>query len=256
MKGKSVRRSRGELDHPDGIESRRTAWARYLGIAAQVNPKVLKTLLTEEAIARAGARLSQPPDAITSARHYRETSNLAHIRDWCEHWAFLPEWAEGPASDTLAAAWRSRTEGLPSPAALDVSSLITLAPGTVLLGNATKTGLQLDIPAFDWTPTREPYGDAKNRIMGLLDTLVSTELNRIKSEMLDRGYVQPGVKYSAVDHYIWFAKAWLNGESADTIANDSCGDDRRDARAVRRAMRDVREALGLTTRLRSWRSRP
>jgi hypothetical protein len=250
MSGKSMRRSRGELDHhPRGVESRAAAWATFLSVAADLNSEVLSSLLTDEAIERVGARLSQPPDAITSGRFYRETSNLAHIRDWCDCWHFLPEWAEGPASDTLAAAWRSRTEGLPYPTALDVSSLITLAPGTMLLGIATKTPLQLNIPSFDWAPTEETYDDAKTRIMASLDRLVAAELGRIKAEFLAKGYVQTGTKRSA-DHYVWFAKAWLNGESPDSIANRLTGDHARDTRAIQRGIKDVREALGLPIRPR------
>lgn len=249
-----IRLMRGSLDHhAEGVESRAAAWAVYLSIAPEIQPDVMDTLLTEEALTRELARRSSPQ--APSAQQYRQTSNAKHIRAWCQRWRFRPEWAEGPASDTLRAAWQAQREGCPLPTALDLSSLTDNPPGTLLLTSTTTTPLHLDLPAFTWSPTSETFEEAKARIMGTIDAAVTQELERIRQNHLRQGFT-PGRSKRSTIHFVWLARAWLLGESPDTIADELRGNDARDSRTVQRGIADARAALGLLRRPRSWRTRP
>lgn len=242
---------RGSLDHhPKGVESLAAAWSIYLSIATDIEPAVMETLLTAEALAREHARRTGQREL--SAQHYRQTSNAKHIRAWCERWKFRAEWAEEPASETLRAASQAQREGRPLPTALDVSSLTDDPPGTLLLTLATTSRLTLDLPSFTWSPTSETFEDAKARIMGTIDAAVTEELERIRQDHLQQGYTAGRSKRSPI-HFEWLARAWLLGESVDIIVNGLTDGDARDSRTVQRGIADARAALGLPVRPRSWR---
>lgn len=224
--------------HSHGVESMATAWRIYLSIASEVEPRVLTSLLTDDAIARRGVRPDGIPIDESVTRFIRRTSNLSHIRAWCDLWHFKAAWAETPAVDTINAAAHSRITGCPYPDRIITTSLADNPAGSFFLTIATTA--PLDLPQFTWSPTAETMEAATSRILAV----VTSELERIRDTSLRRGYI-PGRTKRSLDHFEWFARNRLIGESADVIANSLEDDDPRDIRTVQRGIKDVREALGL-----------
>lgn len=104
--GRSLRLDHAELVSPDdhntivGI-----AWDTYLEIAARLEPRVMASLLTTDALSA-----SVPPDVLLE-----ETIWGQHIRQWCKQWGFLERYAYYPAWNTLGHSVHAQKHGNPLP---------------------------------------------------------------------------------------------------------------------------------------------
>lgn len=247
--GYRSRSRRGEVDDIHFPLSRRaaSAWTQYLLTAAEVNPDVISSLLT--------------PDALTlSLRFSEERMSIdGHISEWCERWGFIEHFARTPALNTLVDAG---TEGSPLPTTFvcDVHGNRFDRPAIMFTRSRTFDGtttredvpgavLTGDIPIFHWDPRREAKSSALGRIMDAIETIIRADLESIEAAYLGNGYERLREKRQP-DHFVWLARFQLCRETVADIAEDIKPDQDPEhrERTIRRGILSVCQDLNIKPR--------
>lgn len=248
-----------ELGEVDDIQfafrRRASAWTTYLRVAAEVEPEVIGSLLTAEALTLLGQFRKEGP--LSSA--YRQMQK--HISAWCEHWGFLEQFARIPAQNTLAFASRPDTP-VPTTFTSDVhghdltgeeGNFVTLTTRQTIRSDGTtdeaaELGVQLPdiLPAFYWDATRETKFGALERIMGEIEEIIRTDLDTIEAAYFAEGFKLVRKKRQP-DHYVWLARRLIRKESVSEIAGDLRPDRRSQdrERTIRRGIQSAAQELDI-----------
>lgn len=253
--GGYIRIALGELDDSEfRFRQRESAWTDYLHIAAEVEPEVITTLLTDEILDAWAAYIASQREGGLGAAYGPID---AHIQAWSERWGFIRDRVDGAAFRLLDAAHNARCAGQPLPTTFVSDSLgntTSLPPDAYhvkLFGRPMAPRLGLKLPEFFWEPTTETFNDALGRIMASIEQIVRAELGLIRKDYLSRGYQSSIRKRDRGKHFQWLARRRLLKETVVSIANslDADTETRRDLRTVQRGIGKAADSLGLPRRI-------
>lgn len=250
MKGRTpIRLGAGELSstHPLFSTERYAAWPHYLLAAARIEPAVITSLLSDEGF----DAFTQTQTNRETWVHKPEWSNLPvapgpdnplnrFIDAWCEKWGMHSHFARIPAHNLLADARWCRTNGEPEPPTftcdcagvpfdprawrhLHGASFSTMMrdPATgrevQISGIGSGERLNIDLPGLTWNPGEELLSSALTRIMATIQSIVASDLDRVRDEYIADGY-RPIFSKRASEHFEWMARYQILGESRGEIS--------------------------------------